>query len=75
MENFTSNLKDLSTALANNGQINGYYGVVKDLVLNNYKVKIENNTYNLLEDDSDYLPAQLQWCLEKKTFTTSISFD
>lgn len=66
MENFTSNLKDLSTALANNGQINGYYGVVKDLVLNNYKVKIENNTYNLLEDDSDYLPAQLQWGLEKK---------
>ena len=66
MENFTSNLKELSTALANNGQINGYYGVVKDLVLNNYKVKIENDTYNLLEDDSDYLPAQLQWCLDKK---------
>lgn len=65
MNNFSSNLKDLSETLKQN-ELQGFYGIVKGLVSNNYKVQIKNRTYDLLGRDSDYLPAQLKWCLDKK---------
>ena len=65
MNNFSTNLKDLSETLEKN-KLQGFYGIVKGLVSNNYKVQIKNRTYDLLGRDSDYLPAQLKWCLDKK---------
>lgn len=65
MNNFSMNLKDLSETLKQN-ELQGFYGIVKGLVSNNYKVQIKNRTYDLLGRDSDYLPAQLKWCLDKK---------
>lgn len=65
MDNFSVNLKELSNTLEVNRDLKGYYGTVKDLVLNNYKVNINGKIYDLLDKDSDYLPAQLQWCLDK----------
>ena len=65
MDNFSANLKELAKTLDENKDLKGYYGTVKDLVLNNYKVNISNKMYDLLGENSDYLPAQLQWCLDK----------
>lgn len=65
MNNFSMNLKNLSETLKQN-ELQGFYGIVKGLVSNNYKVQIKNRTYDLLGRDSDYLPAQLKWCLDKK---------
>lgn len=66
MDSFSSNLKRLCETLNGRDQLKGYYGVVQDLLLNDYKVKIKGETYDLLGNDSEYLPAQLQWCLNKK---------
>ena len=65
MDNFSANLKELAKTLDENKDLKGYYGTVKDLVLNNYKVNISDKMYDLLGENSDYLPAQLQWCLDK----------
>lgn len=68
MNNFSMNLKNLSETLKQN-ELQGFYGIVKGLVSNNYKVQIKNRTYDLLGRDSDYLPAQLKWCLDKKLYS------
>lgn len=60
------------------GKVNGVsykknFGIVKQLIINNYVAyidKIENKNgeqsrYDLLGIEKNYLPAQLKWCLDK----------
>ena len=65
MEKFTDNLKSLSSLVNTRDKEKGYYDTIKYLTRANYQVKINNQDYNLLLEDSMNFPAQLQWCLDK----------
>lgn len=65
MEKFTDNLKSLSSLVNTKDKEKGYYDTIKHLIRANYQVKIDNQNYNLLLEDSMNFPAQLQWCLDK----------
>ncbi len=65
MEKFSDNLKALSLLVNTRDAEKGYYDTIKYLIKSNYNVSINNQTFNLLLDDSTNFPAQLQWCLDK----------
>lgn len=65
-ENFEEQLSELSRVVNNPHNIrDGYYDTVRSIIRENYKVKIGDNSYDLMSGDK-YFPAVVQWCLNKK---------
>lgn len=66
MNNFESQLLDLNKLVSSKENNYGYFEIVKELIKDNYKVKIDNKSIDLLTfDGSQNFPAQLQWCVDK----------
>ena len=66
MNNFESQLLDLNKLVTSKENNYGYFEIVKELIKDNYKVKIDNKSIDLLTfDGSQNFPAQLQWCVDK----------
>lgn len=65
MEKFGDNLKNLSDLVNTKDKEKGYYDTIKSLIRSNYRVNINNHSYDLLNEVSINFPAQLQWCLDK----------
>lgn len=71
---FKDNLLQLKNNIDSLSDDDGYFNVVKKMIVNDYKVTINNKRYNLLEVDNDRkeLIAQLQWCLNKKHYQQAL---
>ena len=66
MNNFESQLLDLNKLVSSKENNYGYFEIVKELIKDNYKVKIDNKSIDLLTfEGSQNFPAQLQWCVDK----------
>lgn len=66
MNNFESQLLDLNKLVSSKAYKYGYFEIVKELIKDNYKVKIDNKSIDLLTSEgSQNFPAQLQWCVDK----------